>query len=83
MAKRKSLLGQLYSAHQKAQLERERARKHYEADVRRLEAQMEKKAEQECREEDRAAQARLRQQEQAERAQQQAVAKAERLAAQQ
>jgi restriction system protein len=83
MAKRKSLLGQLYSAHQKAQMERERARKQYEADVRRLEAQMEKKAEQERREEDRAARARLRQREQAERAHQHAVAKAERLAAQQ
>jgi restriction system protein len=69
MARRKSLLAQVYSAHQKAKLERERAeeraRKEYAAEERRIAARLEKETRQ------------------ADRARQLAVAKAERLAAQQ
>jgi restriction system protein len=69
MPKRKSLLAQMYAAHQKAQLERQRAaereRKEFAAEERRIAARLEKEAKQ------------------AERARQQTKADAERLAAQQ
>jgi len=69
MARRKSLLAQMYASHQKAQLERQRAaereRKEFAAEERRIAARLEKEAQQ------------------AQRAQRQAEAKAERVAAQQ
>jgi hypothetical protein len=87
MPRRKSLLAQMYVAHQKAKLQRqreeERARKEWLAEERRIATQLEKEAAQQRREEERAAQAKLREDQQAERARQQAAAKAERLAAQQ
>lgn len=87
MARRKSLLVQMYEAHQKAKVARERAeeraRKEWLAEERRIAARLEKDETQRRREEERAAQARLREEQQAERARQQAAAKAERLAAQQ
>ena len=61
MARRKSLVAQVYAAHQRAKLERERAQRQYEADARKLQAQLEKAAAQQQREEERAAQAQLRQ----------------------
>jgi restriction system protein len=68
VARRKSLLAQMYAEHQKAKRERERAeeraRKEWEAEERRIAASLEKEAKQ------------------AERERQQAAAKAERLAAQ-
>ena len=68
MARRKSLLAQMYAEHQKAKRERERAeeraRKAWEAEERRIAARLEKEAQQ------------------AKRERQQAEAKAERLAAQ-
>lgn len=76
MARRKSLLAQMYEAHQKAKVARERAeeraRKEWMAEERRIAARLEKEEAQRQREE-----------QQAERARQQAAAKAERLAAQQ
>ena len=87
MPRRKSLLAQMYEAHQKAKLQRqreeERARREWLAEQRRITAQLEKEAAQQRRDEERAAQAELREQQQAERARQQAAAKAEQLAAQQ
>jgi restriction system protein len=86
MPKRKSLLAQVYESHQKAKLQRqreeERARKAWEAEQRKIEAQMAKEAAQERRDQERAAQAKLKEKQQAERARQQAAADAERLAAQ-
>lgn len=86
MARRKSLLAQMFESHQKAKLARERAeeraRKEWLAEERRIAARLEKEAAQQRREEERAEQARLREEQQAERVRQQAAAKAERLAAQ-
>jgi len=76
MARRKSLVAQLYAAHQKAKLERQkeeaRASREWAAEQRRIAAQLAKEE----------AEAR-RKTEQAERARQQQAAQAERLAAQQ
>jgi len=87
MPRRKSLLAQMYEAHQKSKQqqrkEQERVAKAWAVEQRRIEAQMEKVAAQERREQERAAQAKLKEQQQAERARQQAEAKTERLAAQQ
>lgn len=87
MAKRKSLLAQMYSAHKRAKLEEqraaERARRQYDVEHRRLAVQLEKEAEQQRRADERAAQLQLKQQQQAQRAQEQAAAKAQRLAAEQ
>lgn len=87
MPRRKSLLAQMYQTHQKAKLqqqkEEERFRREWEAEQRRISAQMEKEAAQQRRAEERAAQAKLREKQQAERSRQQAAARAERLAAQQ
>ncbi|MGH8390526.1 MAG: restriction endonuclease [Pseudomonas sp.] len=81
MAKRKSLLAKMYAAHQKTKEQRrraeERARREYEVEARRFEAQVAKEAEQQRRAEERAAQAQLKQQQQAERARQQAAAQQE------
>ena len=80
MARRKSLLAQVYAEHQKNKRARQqledRARRAWEAEERRAVAQAEKEEAQRQREEQRAAQAKAR-------AQQQAKAQAERLAAQQ
>lgn len=71
MARRKSLLAQMYAAHQKAKLERERleeqARKARVAEERKAAAQEAKAEAQRRREAERAAQARLRAKEQAKR----------------
>jgi restriction system protein len=71
MARRKSLLAQMYAGHQKAKLARQRAeergQKQDEADARRFHAQMEKEAAQQRRDEERAVQARLRQEQQEQR----------------
>ncbi len=87
MARRKSLLAQMYAARQKAKLERqreeERLRKADAAEMRKIAAQLEKEAAEQRRDKERAAQARLKEQQQEERARQQEEAKAERLAAQQ
>jgi len=87
MPRRKSMLAQMYEAHQKAKLQRqkleEQAARAWAAEERRVAAQMEKEAAQLRREEERAAQTRLREEQQAERARQQAAVKAEREAAQQ
>jgi restriction system protein len=81
VAKRKSLLAKMYAAHQKAKEQRrraeERARKEYEAEARRFEAQLVKEAEQQRRAEERAEQVQLKQQQQEERARQQAAAQLE------
>ena len=73
MARRKSLLAQIYTAHQKAKLERERleeqARKAWAAEERKVAAQEAREAAQQRREAERAAQAQ-------ERARQQAVRQA-------
>jgi len=86
MPKRKSLLAQVYKSHQKAKLQRqreeERARKAWEAEQRKIEAQMAKEAAQERRDQERAAQATLKEKQQAERGRQQAAVNAERQAAQ-
>src|SRR6266566_2592850 len=86
MARRKSLLAQIYAAHQKAKQEQqraeERARKADAAEMRKIAAQLEKEAAQQRREDQRATQARLKQQQQEERARQQAAEKAARLVAQ-
>jgi restriction system protein len=85
MARRKSLVAQMYAAHQKAKLERERAeeraRKEFAAEERRIAARLEKEATQQRRDEERAAQARVKEEQQAERAAQLAAAQDERLAA--
>ena len=85
MARRKSLVAQMYAAHQKAKLERERAeeraRKEFAAEERRIAARLEKEAAQQRRDEERAAQARVKEEQQAERAAQLAAAQDERLAA--
>jgi restriction system protein len=82
MARRKSLLAQLYAAHQRAKRERERAAEEFIAQQRKLAAQMEREAARGRREQERAEQARLEEQRRAERSRQQSAAKAERLAAQ-
>ena len=86
MARRKSLVAQMYAAHQKAKLERERAeeraRKEFAAEERRIAARLEKEAAQQRRDEERAAQARVKEEQQAERAAQLAAAQDERLAVQ-
>lgn len=86
MARRKSLLAQMYAEHRKAKRAREqaeeRAARAWAAEERRAAAQEQKEKEQRRREEERAAQAKLREKKQEERARQQEAARAERLAAQ-
>jgi restriction system protein len=86
MARRKSLLVQMYTARQKAKRDREReeerVRQAWAAEEHRAQAQMAREAAQQRREDQRAAQAQERHDQQAERARQQETAKAERLAAQ-
>ncbi|MGD0555115.1 MAG: restriction endonuclease [Streptosporangiaceae bacterium] len=86
MPRRKSLITQMYEAHKKAQLQRqkeeERTRKAWEAEQRKIEAQLAREAAQKLRDQERAAQVKAREQQQAERTRQQEVARAERLAAQ-
>ncbi len=71
MARRNSLLAQMYAAHQKAKLERERleeqARKAWAAEERKIATEEAKEAARQRREAERAAQARLRAGEQAQR----------------
>jgi hypothetical protein len=71
MARRKSLLAQVYAEHKRAKLERERleeqARKAWAAEARKVAAQEAKEAAQRRREAERAEQARLRAAEQATR----------------
>lgn len=87
MAKRKSLIAQMYAVHQKSKQERRRAeereRRQYEAEARRLAAELEKEAQQLRRVEERAERDRLRQQQAAARAREHAAAKAQQLAQQQ
>jgi restriction system protein len=87
MAKRKSLLAQMYAARQKAKAaerrEQERVERAWAAEDRRAAERAEREAVQQRREEERAALARQRAEQQAERDRQQEAAKAERLAAQQ
>jgi len=82
MARRKSLVAQLYEVHQRAKRERERAEKEYLAQERKLAAQMERAESQRQKEHERKEQARVAEQQRAERAREQAVAKAERAATQ-
>lgn len=71
MARRKSLLAQMYAAHEKAKLERERleeqARKAWVAEERKVAAEEAKEAARQRREAERAEQSRLRAEEQARR----------------
>ena len=72
MPRRKSLIAQMYEAHQKAKQQRQKledqANRAWAAEERKAEAQAAKEAAQQRREEERAAQARVREEQQAERA---------------
>lgn len=87
MARRKSLLAQMYVAHQKAKLAQqraeERARRQWETEQRKVAAQLAKDQAKRRREEQQAAQAWQRQQQRIERERQQAQAKAEKEATRQ
>jgi restriction system protein len=87
VARRKSLLAQMYDSHQKAKLERqkqeERARRAWEAEQRKIADNMEKEAAAQRRAEERAAAARLRQEQAAQGAARRAAEKAERQVVQQ